>query len=593
MRRRFRLDRSTRGGDRALVALGLSLATALTPGLARAQDLAQRLDRFVRAYAEQREFSGAALVARSGEVVYRAGFGLANVEWDVPNTPDSKFRIGSLTKQFTAAIVLGLVEDGSLRLDAPVREYLPGYPVPQGDQITIHTLLTHTSGLPSYTDLPDFADEYSRDPRSPEEIVGLTSSRPLEFEPGTRFRYSNSGYVLLGWIIEEITGRPYDRVLRERILEPLGLDDTGYDHESEVRRRGAFGYTRTLTGYKNARYLDTSLPHAAGMMYSTVDDLFRWTRALHAGEVFRNPESATRMFTPELEGYGYGVVVRERPVGESGDSVTVIEHSGGIFGFAATLRYLPDDDHTIVLLDNTSGDLEPILNGITNILYGEPASPPRRSIAERILPVIESAGVEAGLQRYRERKRTRPDEYDFGPRQLSLLARHYLEETDTATAMVLLEANVDEHPEIPLPRATLAEVLAGVGDTIAAVQELESALTRRPGVSRFLSALRDLGTEPDPALRLPVVAQPRSALERYVGTYQVEPGVTLTIQLEDSGLTARRSGGEAFRLLPQAETLFLLHGSKTQFAFDLDSAGVAVSVSIRESGQQATFPKIE
>lgn len=577
---------------RRMLALAVAIAATGTPRPAPAQDIAGRLDQLMREYAGQRQFNGAVLVAQAGEVEYRAAFGLANVEWEVPNTPDSRFRIGSITKQFTAAIVLGLVENGILRLDAPVRDYLPGYTAPQGDRITIHHLLTHTSGLPSYTDLPGFVDEHSRVPTSPEEIVALTSSRPLEFEPGTRFRYSNSGYVLLGWIIEEVTGESYDRVLRERLLEPLELHDTGYDHESAVRRRRAFGYTRTLTGYANARDVDTSLPHAAGMMYSTVDDLFRWTRALHAGEVFRDPESTARMLRPYLAGYGCGVAISERQVGGSGRSVSVVEHRGGVFGFASVLRHIPEDGHTIVLLDNTSGNLEPIVDGITSVLYGEPAPSPRRSIAERILPVIESAGVEAGLQRYRERRRTRPNDYDYGPGQLLQLARHFLEADDTVTAMTLLKANVDEHPELPMPRLALAEILAGAGDTAAAVRTIESALTRRPGLPRLLSALRGLGAELDPALRLPVVDQLRPVLERCVGTYEVEPGVTLAIRLDEGGLTAQKSGDAAYRLLPQTETLFLLHGSRTQFAFNLDASGVAVSVTVAESGQQVTFPRM-
>jgi CubicO group peptidase (beta-lactamase class C family) len=489
--------------------------------------------------------------------------------------------------------VLRLAEDGLVRLKAPVSEYLPQYPRPQGDRITIHHLLTHTSGLPSYTALPEFGDEFSRDPMSPEAIVSLTSSLPLEFEPGERFKYSNSGYVLLGWIVETVTGEPYDRVLQERILEPLGLLDTGYDHEPEVRERGASGYTRTLTGYENVRYLDTSLPHAAGMMYSTVDDLFAWTRALHGAGVLLTSASRVRMLTPNLEGYGYGVSIRERQAGDDGPMVRVIEHTGGIFGFSSVLRHLPETGHTIALLENTGGDLGPILDGITRILLGRTPRPPRRSIAERVLPVIEAAGVEAGLQRYRELKRARPEDYDFTPAQLFMLARHYLEEADTATAIVLLEANVEQHPELPMPRFAIGEVYASTGDKVRAIENLEGALARRPGVPQVMSALRDLGIEIDPALRLPVVPQPIETLDRLVGTYRVQPGITLTTRRHGAWLLAQKSGEPEFRLLPQTETLFLLHGSKIQLLFTLDPDGRALSVTVSESGQQVTFPRLE
>jgi CubicO group peptidase (beta-lactamase class C family) len=576
-----------------LLVLVAAMLSATAPAGLGAQTAAEQIEQLLSAYHAQRQFNGAALVAEGGKVLYRGGFGYANMEWEVPNTPNTKFRTGSITKQFTAALMLLLAEDGRVRLDAPVRAYLPEYPQPQGDRITIHHLLAHTSGLPNYTALPEFREEYSRDPMSPEAIVSVTSSLPLEFEPGTRFSYSNSGYVLLGWIIETVTGQSYDRVLQARILEPLGLRDTGYDHEHEVRERGSSGYTRTLEGYENARYLDTSIPHAAGMLYSTVDDLFTWTRALHGDGLFGDPRSRTRMLTPNLEGYGYGIVIRERPVGEYGRTVKVVEHSGGIFGFTSILRHFPDSGHTIALLDNTSGDLGPILDGITRIIHGEPADQPRRSIAERVFPVIEAAGVEAGLRRYRELKRARPDDYDFTPGQLLMVAQHYLEEGDTATAVILLEANVEEHPELPMPRFAIGEVYANAGDTIRAIESLEGALTRQPGIPQMMSALRDLGVGIDPALRFPVVSQPPDALDRLVGTYRVEPGITLTIKREGSWLMAQKSGEAEFRLLPQSQTLFLLHGSKIQFSFNLAPDGRPKSVTVAESGQQATFPKVE
>jgi hypothetical protein len=210
-----------------------------------------------------------------------------------------------------------------------------------------------------------------------------------------------------------------------------------------------------------------------------------------------------------------------------------------------------------------------------------------------VFPVIEAAGVEAGLRRYRELKRAQPDDYDFTPGQLLMVAQHYLEEGDTATAVILLEANVEEHPELPMPRFAIGEVYANAGDTIRAIESLEGALTRQPGIPQMMSALRDLGVGIDPALRFPVVSQPPDALDRLVGTYRVEPGITLTIKREGSWLMAQKSGEAEFRLLPQSQTLFLLHGSKIQFSFNLAPDGRPKSVTVAESGQQATFPKVE
>src|SRR5215510_10417679 len=205
----------------ALLALSVQVRPALTQD--GAQDKAKKIDELMQAYYDNKQFNGTVLVAEKGSVIYKKGFGLANMEWNIPNEPDVKFRIGSITKQFTSMLIMQLVQEGKIKLDGKLTDYLTDYRKDTGDKVTIHNLLTHTSGIPSYTSLPDFFKEVSRDPYGVEEFVKNYCSGDLEFETGSKFEYDNSGYFLLGAIIEQLTGQSYERALQERIFGPLGM----------------------------------------------------------------------------------------------------------------------------------------------------------------------------------------------------------------------------------------------------------------------------------------------------------------------------------------------------------------------------------
>jgi CubicO group peptidase (beta-lactamase class C family) len=300
---------------------------------------------------------GAAVaVARGGEVLVRKGYGLAHLELGVPVRPEMVFRIGSLTKQFTAVALLLLAAEGRLAPEDDVRRFLPDYPT-HGHALTLHHLLTHTSGVPSYTGFPEWRALWRRD-LALEELLGLFRDRPLEFAPGTRFAYSNSGYVLLGAVLERVAGAPYDRLLAERLFEPLGLARTGYDATSRVVPGRVAGYQWRAEGgdgrggWENAPYLSMTHPHAAGALLSSVDDLARWDAALTGGAVV-DPEwlhrawTAARLTDGTPTGYGYGWAV-----GDNAGHRTV-EHGGGINGFRANALRLLDDGVFVALLLNS------------------------------------------------------------------------------------------------------------------------------------------------------------------------------------------------------------------------------------------------
>jgi CubicO group peptidase (beta-lactamase class C family) len=353
---------SAAGGGAAPPAARRGDAVRTAPG---ATPVASRLDSVVRAFEARGEFSGAVLVARDGRVVYEGAVGEADRELHVRNSDHTRFRIASTTKQFTAALVLRLVEAGRLRLDAPVVTYLPQYPRPQGARVTLRQLLTHTAGLPDYPRLAGFYDREAGRAHTPAELLALFDSLPLVHEPGARWAYSNSHYVVLGAIVERVTGQPYAVALRERLLLPLGLTDTAYDDPLEVVEGRARGYVRGDSGILNAPYIDPSTVYAAGMLRSTTRDLFRWAEALRTGRVFRDSTSAALLATPQvatglpLGGYGFGVFVGEQQLG--GRTVRVIQHGGTINGFAAGFWRMPVEGAVVVVLDNTMSGATPTL----------------------------------------------------------------------------------------------------------------------------------------------------------------------------------------------------------------------------------------
>ncbi len=576
-------------------SLTYSLAAALVFGLASAVEAQPRADRaeaYLRSFHDLRLFNGAALIVDEGEILFEGAFGASDFGDGGANALGTRFRIASLTKQFTAALILRLEEEGLLRVEAPVGRYIEEYPPEFAERITLHHLLTHTSGLPSYTNIPGFMEWEAATPFSPGDIVALTWEEPLSFEPGTDFEYSNSGYVLLGWIAERVTGLSYDGALRTYVLDPLELSDTGYDRALWPPEGHAGGHTRDLVGYRPARLIDPSVPYSAGMLYSTVGDLARWAAALFvAGDLFRDPETLARMTTPGLESgsYGYGVGVGARDI-ERDIGVRVIEHSGGIFGFSSYLRVFPDHGRLIVLLDNTSSDLGPLVAGLTNVLWGGEAVRPKPSIAERLLPIVEAGGVEAAMSRYDNWRRTRPEEYDYSPGQILSLAGHFRED-DPDTAIAILEAYAAGTPEALVIRYALSELHEEAGDPEAAAAHLREALTYNPGMPRLLERLSDLGVEPDLALRLPIVRVEPADLSSLVGAYRIDPATTLTVTLDEGVLMAARTDEDAFRLLPQSPTTFLMHGSAVQFVFEV-ADGVAGGVSVVEADQRLVFPRI-
>src|SRR5690348_545412 len=333
--------------------------------MAPAQDMAAQLDHILAGYQQNRAFIGSALVAKGGKVLLEKGYGMANIELGVPNGPDTKFRLGSITKQFTSAAILQLEEQGKLSVNDLACKYVSECP-DTWKTITIHQLLTHTSGIPSYTDGGEFMKPaMMRIPRTPLEVLLLTKDKPLEFQPGEKYKYDNSGYIFLGVIIEKVSSEKFADYLRKHIFGPLDMQDSGYDVTAEILKNRAAGYApQPGGGFRNAEYIDMSLPYAAGSLYSTARDLYRWDRSLYTEKVL-SKASKEKMWTPVKNnyGYGWGINVRGRKQ---------VSHGGGINGFSTFIARYPDDDAFVVVLSNNQqANAGAIAAGLAGVMFGE------------------------------------------------------------------------------------------------------------------------------------------------------------------------------------------------------------------------------
>ena len=345
------------------------LLIAITAGLFTAaaypQDIAAKADEYLKAHEKVNRFMGSVLVAKGGQVVFEKGYGFASVELNVPNTPATKFRLGSITKQFTATAIMQLQEQGKLNVSDPLCKFIDDCPE-AWKPVTVHHLLTHTSGIPSYTSMPDFQQpKFKRVPLKPLDIAFLTKDKPLEFQPGEKWNYDNTGYVLLGYIVEKVSGEKYADYLRKHIFAPLDMNDSGYDDTRTLLPNRAAGYSRGPDGLRNADFLDMSLPHAAGSLYSTARDLYRWDRALYTEKVL-SKKSLAVMFTPVKNDYGYGYMLAPQA-----GSHKHIGHGGGIDGFSTMISRFPDDDATVIVLSNVeSANAGNIARGLVSMLFG-------------------------------------------------------------------------------------------------------------------------------------------------------------------------------------------------------------------------------
>lgn len=314
--------------------------------------LMQTIDDLIQETYKATEPGAAVIVVKDGKVIFRKGHGMANLELGVPVEPDMVFRIGSITKQFTAVAILMLVEQGKLSLNDSISKFLPDYPT-QGHVITIKHLLTHTSGIKSFDNIPEWLSLWRKD-FTVEELIAFFKNQPMDFAPDTRWAYSNSGYTLLGAIIEKVSGQTYEQFIQQNIFTPLGMNQSYYDSTSRVIPRRVAGYDKSSEGYVNASYISMTQAYSGGAIASTVEDLAIWDAALYTEQLLKQ-ETLQQAFIPhqlangDPTSYGYGWGISEY------EGHLQITHGGGIQGFLTYAIRMPNERVFVAIFSNNEG----------------------------------------------------------------------------------------------------------------------------------------------------------------------------------------------------------------------------------------------
>ncbi|WP_342374298.1 serine hydrolase [Myxococcus stipitatus] len=474
------------------VVLGLALVLGVSPALAAGKK--ESIDKLASKYLEYRQFNGTVLVANDQGVILKKGYGMANFEWRIPATPDTKFRLGSITKQFTSMAIMQLVAEGKLRLDDPLSKMLPEYRQDTGSRITLTHLLNHTSGIPSFTNRPDFESKIARNPLTSAELIKQYASGDLEFEPGTKYAYNNSGYYLLGVIIERVSGKSYAQALKERIFDPLGMKSTGYDVSAEIIEKRASGYESTPDGIRNAPYIDMGIPAAAGALYSTVEDLYLWDRAL-ATDKLLSAEHRQRMFAPGLSGYAFGWQHHDVKLGDGKTGIKLVGHGGGIEGFSTIILRSPDTKEVVILLSNNSrSNVQGLATGIWSILRGVQPTPARRSIIEPMAAALAKGSIADAITTYRTLRARKPDEYKLTPGELNSFGYQLLRKKQLEDALEIFKLNVEMFPKDGNVHDSLGEAYLALGDKALAIESYRRSLEFDPGNANAVRVLKELAS---------------------------------------------------------------------------------------------------
>ena len=477
----------------------------------------QKIDDLLQAYYREGSLNGAVLVAERGKVIYKRGFGFANMEFRVPNEPNTKFRTASISKPIVAILALRLVEQGKLSLDAKVSDYLPDYRKDVADKVTVRHLLSHTSGIPDTLIRPGLWEREIRDPFTAQELLARYSNGNLEFEPGTKLKYGTLNYVLLSLMIEKATGKSFEQAIRENVFDVVGMRDTGVEGASatvEGDQRGrtvlkgatpliermATGYVRTDRGFSRPPFMDMTHAAVGGSIYSTVEDLFLLDRALY-GDKLLSKSLRDVMFTPVMGDTSLGWNIRElsfndlqRPFLNIVDPPSaphtgpadfkLVYKLGDVWGFSGVFARHVNEQHTIIILVNANMrgvyfDLATVRmwQAITSILYDKPYFTPRERM---FADIIGRQGYERAIETFRQLKLQEPHSPIIGESEFNVLGYEIKGKKQIAQAIGIFRLNVEAHPLSANAYDSLAEAYAESGDKEMAIKYYEKVLDVLP-----------------------------------------------------------------------------------------------------------------
>ena len=374
-----------------------------------AQSSEFKINELISYYAKNGQFNGTILIKKGGNVIYKNAFGLANREWDIPNTIDTKFLIGSIGKPFTALMTLILVDEGLIDINATINNYIPDYSGPGNNKVTIHQMLNHTSGIPNHGAIPNLSKKLVRWNFTTDEYLELIRNIELKFEPGTSFEYSGIAYNLLAIICEKVTNEEFGDLLKERIFIPLDMKDTKHDKNLDIDTKRANGYEyHLLEGYINPSYIEMCHVKGSGGILSTVEDMAKFSNECFNTQKLLSKDLYKKMFTPYIKDwqyYGYGWWITYKNI--NGDSLTFISHGGSTDGYKAYLTRIVEDSIDIIMCQNNyyrtglgvKFDYF-ITNEIINILYGKEYSLSKKSLAKEMGYIIGQEGIDAAIKKY-------------------------------------------------------------------------------------------------------------------------------------------------------------------------------------------------
>ncbi|HYH44861.1 MAG TPA: serine hydrolase [Thermoanaerobaculia bacterium] len=527
--------------------------------------LAERLDAVVASQVPADGPGVAVIVVQDGKTLLRKGYGMADLERGVAVEPDMVFRIGSMTKQFTAVALLQLVRDGKVRLDDPLAKYVPDFP--GADTVTVEHLLTHTSGIKSYTGVPSFMARLRED-MTPAQLVDTVRQEPADFAPGAKFLYNNTGYILLGIIVEKASGLAYGDYLQKHLFTPLGLAHTIVGDENRIVPRRALGYEQGPDGsLRHARYMSMTQPFAAGAIESNVDDLARWNAALLAGQAI-DTGLLERAWTDHKTtdgkpaGYGFGWQVSAE------DGVRFIEHGGGIMGFVSHGTLVPEKKLFVAVLHNALGtDVDP--EWLANLLALEALGRPWN-----VTPVDLPPGE---LQCF-----TGVYDFDGVKRTITLEDGKLFAQREGSEKLALVPVAKNE--------LAYARSFSRISFEIDAAKAIRSATF----TARGQATARGTRVAEAPAPRREVTLDP-ALLDRYSGVYELAPGFQLTVTREGTQLFMQATGQGRAEAFAESETRFFLKVVDAQLVFTpaADPAGKAAVLTLIQGGREMPAKRVD
>ncbi|WP_461790425.1 serine hydrolase [Pedobacter sp.] len=490
---------------------------------------------------------GTVLISKAGKVLFNKAYGKANLELNVPMRTEHVFRLGSITKQFTAVCILKLLEEGKLSLEDELIKFIPDYPL-NGKKITIANLLTHTSGIKNYTALSTFNENLKRQDRSPKELIDLFKDQPLDFEPGSDYKYSNSGYILLGYIIEKLSGKSYGEYVQKNIFEPLQMSNSYYDERSKVISERISGYRKRNGSYENSDFLSMTLPYAAGSLLSTTGDLLKWYNGLEDGKVISRASlelahTSGRLANGKETGYGFGWEIGNIQGSKA------IKHNGIVNGFFTDVIYLPTEEIFVSILANYEniGDLDIAVAKLAAIALDRPYIFNTK--------VIESTG----LQQYQAVYSNPYEGERFITNQDGILMYYHKGGGKTrlipyGTDIFLLENSLNSLMFQRDDKGTInGYQIKGTGATSIWKKSKEIPLINRINISS-------------------------QVLNRYTGKYLFEPNMLFEVVLENGKLFGR-VGNDQKELTPFEENKFYANDIDATVIFNLDKSGQTISVT--------------